>query len=157
MESFQSTMPTKEDWTTVDGRGPKILFWYSYKSEVLHLVSDKKSMSNTRSSKDERQLVPGCFLCNLTAETNNHLFLHWNVFLNITIMNWTMQEHTSDLLSCWIRRGGSKSQKRLWKLNYHVYGGQSGEREMKDVLKIGPIPSTKLNGIVICKVSLLWC
>ncbi|WMV52984.1 hypothetical protein MTR67_046369 [Solanum verrucosum] len=31
-------------------------------------------------------------------------------------MNWTMPEHTSDLLSCWIRRGGSKSQKRWWKL-----------------------------------------
>ncbi|KAG5574498.1 hypothetical protein H5410_054632 [Solanum commersonii] len=31
-------------------------------------------------------------------------------------MNWTMPEHTSDLLSCWISRGGSKSQKRWWKL-----------------------------------------
>ncbi|WMV10573.1 hypothetical protein MTR67_003958 [Solanum verrucosum] len=80
------------------------------------LVIDKKSMSNTRSSKEERQLVSGCFECNLTVETNNHHFLHWNLFLNITSMNWTMQEHTSDLLSCWIRRGGSKSQKRLWKL-----------------------------------------
>ncbi|KAG5619649.1 hypothetical protein H5410_004867 [Solanum commersonii] len=46
-------------------------------------------------------------------ETNNHIFLHckftaqiWNLFLNITSMNWTMPEHTSDLLSYWIRRGG---------------------------------------------------
>jgi len=29
-----------------------------------------------------------------------------------------------------------------------VYGGQSGKKEMEDVLKIDPIPSTKLNGIV---------
>ncbi|WMV24199.1 hypothetical protein MTR67_017584 [Solanum verrucosum] len=57
------------------------------------------------------------------GETNNHLFLHCkftaqirNLFLNITSMNRTMPEHTSDLLSCWIRRGGSKSQKRWWKL-----------------------------------------
>ncbi|WMV07056.1 hypothetical protein MTR67_000441 [Solanum verrucosum] len=27
-----------------------------------------------------------------------------------------MPEHTADLLSCWIRRGGSKSQKKWWKM-----------------------------------------
>jgi len=26
-----------------------------------------------------------------------------------------MPEHTADLLSCWIRRGGSKSQKKWWR------------------------------------------
>lgn len=30
-----------------------------------------------------------------------------------------MPEHTADLLSCWIRRGGSKSQKRWWKIIPH--------------------------------------
>ncbi|KAG5598397.1 hypothetical protein H5410_029767 [Solanum commersonii] len=30
--------------------------------------------------------------------------------------SWTMPEYTVDLLSCWIRRGGSKSQKRWWKI-----------------------------------------
>ena len=27
-----------------------------------------------------------------------------------------MPEHTSDLLSCWIRRGGSKTQNRWWRI-----------------------------------------
>ncbi|WMV44216.1 hypothetical protein MTR67_037601 [Solanum verrucosum] len=69
------------------------------------------------------QLVPRCFLFMVTEETNKHLFLHckytaqlWNLFLNITGYSWAMPEHTTDLLSCWIRRGGSKSQKRWWRL-----------------------------------------
>ncbi|KAG5622018.1 hypothetical protein H5410_007236 [Solanum commersonii] len=27
-----------------------------------------------------------------------------------------MPEHTADLMSCWIRRGGSKSQKKWWRI-----------------------------------------
>ncbi|WMV42602.1 hypothetical protein MTR67_035987 [Solanum verrucosum] len=27
-----------------------------------------------------------------------------------------MPEHTADLLSCWIRRGASKSQKKWWRI-----------------------------------------
>ncbi|WMV41939.1 hypothetical protein MTR67_035324 [Solanum verrucosum] len=30
-----------------------------------------------------------------------------------------MPKHTADLLSCWIRRDGSKSQKRWWKIIPH--------------------------------------
>ncbi|KAG5631747.1 hypothetical protein H5410_003464 [Solanum commersonii] len=30
-----------------------------------------------------------------------------------------MPEHTADLLSCWIRRGGSKSQKAWWRIIPH--------------------------------------
>uniref|UniRef100_A0A0V0I8W3 Putative ovule protein n=1 Tax=Solanum chacoense TaxID=4108 RepID=A0A0V0I8W3_SOLCH len=41
----------------------------------------------------------------------------WAMFTSIAGINWIMPEHTADLLSCWIRRGGSKSQKRS--------GGQS--------------------------------
>ncbi|WMV54378.1 hypothetical protein MTR67_047763 [Solanum verrucosum] len=38
----------------------------------------------------------------------------WVMFTSIAGINWIMPEHTADLLSCWIRRGGSKSQKRWW-------------------------------------------
>ncbi|WMV41199.1 hypothetical protein MTR67_034584 [Solanum verrucosum] len=30
-----------------------------------------------------------------------------------------MPEHTSDLLSCWIRRGGNKTQKKWWRIIPH--------------------------------------
>ncbi|KAG5569956.1 hypothetical protein H5410_059722 [Solanum commersonii] len=60
---------------------------------------------------------------NLLNETNSHLFLHcrvtgqlWSLFLRLTGNSWTMPEHTADLLSCWIRRGGSKSQKKWWRI-----------------------------------------
>lgn len=39
----------------------------------------------------------------------------WELFLNITSPSWTMLEHISDLLSCWIRRRVAR-QKRWWKL-----------------------------------------
>ncbi|WMV11609.1 hypothetical protein MTR67_004994, partial [Solanum verrucosum] len=68
-------------------------------------------------------IVSRCFLCNETNETNSHLFLHctftaqlWSLFLNITKTSWTMPEHTADLLSCWMKRGGSKSQKKWWRI-----------------------------------------
>ncbi|KAG5583282.1 hypothetical protein H5410_053909 [Solanum commersonii] len=56
---------------------------------------------------------------NKTEETNNHLFLNcrvttqlWNLFLGLTHTEWIMPEHTTDLLSCWISRGGRKSKKK---------------------------------------------
>ena len=140
--------------------------------------------------KKWRPLVPRCTLCNLTGETNGHLFLHckytsqlwelflnisgqtwslpedtgetnghlflhckytsqlWDRFLNIYGQSWSMPEHTSDLLSCWIRRGAAKLKKDCGNWFLHVFGGQSGEKGMIDVLKINPIPFTKSNGIV---------
>ncbi|WMV15374.1 hypothetical protein MTR67_008759 [Solanum verrucosum] len=41
------------------------------------------------------------------------------MFLNFSEVKWTMLEHTPDLLSCWIRRGGSKRQKTWWNLIPH--------------------------------------
>uniref|UniRef100_A0A0V0IIL0 Putative ovule protein n=1 Tax=Solanum chacoense TaxID=4108 RepID=A0A0V0IIL0_SOLCH len=79
------------------------------------LVIRRACLTQEVLQKKGRQLVPRCFLCNITGETNKHLFLHckfttqlWNLFLNITSTSWTMPEHTSDLLSCWIRRGKIK-------------------------------------------------
>lgn len=36
--------------------------------------------------------------------------------LSLTEIKWTMPEHASDLLSCWIGGGGSKSKKKWWRL-----------------------------------------
>lgn len=36
----------------------------------------------------------------------------WALFLSLSQSKWIMLEHTTDLLSCWIRRGGSKSHKK---------------------------------------------
>ncbi|KAH0634712.1 hypothetical protein KY290_035831 [Solanum tuberosum] len=87
------------------------------------LVIKRACLTQEVLQKKKRQLVSRCFLCMVTEETNKHLFLHckytaqlWNLFLNITGYSWAMPEHTSDLLSCWMRRGGSKSQKRWWRL-----------------------------------------
>ncbi|WMV08386.1 hypothetical protein MTR67_001771, partial [Solanum verrucosum] len=87
------------------------------------LVIKRACLTQEVLQKKGMQLVPRCFLCNLTGQTNKHLFLHykfttqiWELFLYITGFSWTMLEHTSDLSSCWIRRGVSKIQKKWWKL-----------------------------------------
>ncbi|WMV56021.1 hypothetical protein MTR67_049406 [Solanum verrucosum] len=61
-------------------------------------------------------IVSRCLLCKEALETNKHLFMHckvtaqvWALFTSIANEYWTMPEHTSDLLSCWIKRGGNKS------------------------------------------------
>ncbi|WMV29123.1 hypothetical protein MTR67_022508 [Solanum verrucosum] len=41
------------------------------------------------------------------------------MFLSLTETKWSMPEHTADLLSCWIRRGGSKTQKKWWRIIPH--------------------------------------
>ncbi|WMV58807.1 hypothetical protein MTR67_052192 [Solanum verrucosum] len=78
------------------------------------LVIKRACLTQEVLQKKKRQLVPRCFLCMVTEETNKHLFLHckytaqlWNLFLNITGYSWAMPEHTSDLLSCWMKRGGN--------------------------------------------------
>jgi len=128
MEFFQSVMHTKEAcrcWL-----GSKYHCNYFWKSDIptkvkcfTGLVIKRACLTQEVLQKKGRQLVPRCFPSNMTGETKKHLFLHckftaqlWNLFINITSMSWTMPEHTSDLLSCWISRGGSKSQKRWWRL-----------------------------------------
>jgi len=101
-------------WTSQAPTKIKCFVWLVAKRAYLtHEVLQRKGV----------QLVPRCFLCNETNETNNHLFLHcrvtgqlWSLFLRLTGNSWTMPEHTADLLSCWIRRGGSKSQKKWWRI-----------------------------------------
>ncbi|KAG5597229.1 hypothetical protein H5410_038461 [Solanum commersonii] len=40
---------------------------------------------------------------------------HSSIWLKPAKVNWSMSEHTANLLSCWIRTGGSKCQKIWWK------------------------------------------
>lgn len=78
-----------------------------------------------------------CLLCNNEAEvTNNHLFLHcritpqiWTLFLSLTDTKWIMAEHTADLTSCWIERGGTKSSKKWWGSNSTLYMVDGIERK----------------------------
>ncbi|KAG5590841.1 hypothetical protein H5410_041355 [Solanum commersonii] len=67
-------------------------------------------------------IISRCLLYKGALETNKHLFMHckvtaqvWAMYTSIANEHWIMPEHTSDLLSCWIKRGGSKSQKRWWR------------------------------------------
>lgn len=118
--------------------GPKHLRNYFWKGDILKkvkcftwLVIKRACLTQEVLQKTGRQLVPRCFLCNLTGETNRHLLVQyiftaqiWNLFLNISSVNWIMPKHTSDLLNCWVRRGGSKSRKRCWRLiSSCIYGG----------------------------------
>ncbi|WMV26638.1 hypothetical protein MTR67_020023 [Solanum verrucosum] len=79
-------------------------------------------MTHDKLQKRGRIIASRCYLCKETLETNNHLFLHckvttqvWALFTNLASLNWIMPEHIADLLSCWVRRGGSKSQRRWWR------------------------------------------
>lgn len=120
---------------------------------LTHEVLKKKGMT----------IVSWCSLCGKTEETNNHLFVHcsftaqiWAIFLNISDTKWTMPEHTADLLSCWIRRGGSKRQKTWWSLIPHciwlAVWIERNNRNFEDIFN--SIHKVKWN----CIVSLFfWC
>ena len=83
-----------------------------------------------------------CLLCKEALETNKHLFMHcevttqiWAMFTAIAGINWIMPEHTADLLSCWIRRGGSKSQKYGGGQSQPASGGPFGRRGTRGSLR----------------------
>lgn len=85
-------------------------------------------------------MVSTCQLCGETDEKNSHLMLHctftaqlWNFTLTDT--NGPCLSTLQICLSCWIRRGGSKSLEEMV--------------EIADVLKMGPIPFVELIGIVL--------
>ncbi|KAG5585385.1 hypothetical protein H5410_045819, partial [Solanum commersonii] len=104
-----------------------------------------------------------CAFAGKTGETSSHLFLHctftaqiWSMFLNFLEVKWTMPEHTADLLSCWIRRGGSKRQKTWWNLIPHciwwTVWKERNSRNFEDISN--SIHKVKWN----CIVSLyFWC
>ncbi|WMV41703.1 hypothetical protein MTR67_035088 [Solanum verrucosum] len=91
---------------------PTHLWNYFWKGDIptkvkcfTWLVIKRACLTQEVLQKKGRQLVPRCFLCNLTSETNSHLFLHcnytaqiWNLFLSISNLNWTMPERTSDVM-----------------------------------------------------------
>ncbi|KAG5601266.1 hypothetical protein H5410_032636 [Solanum commersonii] len=59
--------------------------------------------------RKKRQTTTFFCICKVTVQL-------WSLFFNLTGVAWTMPEHTSDLLSCWIRREGNKTQKRWWRV-----------------------------------------
>ncbi|WMV51891.1 hypothetical protein MTR67_045276 [Solanum verrucosum] len=86
------------------------------------LVARRACLMHEALQKRGINIASRCLLCKEALETNKHLFLHckvttqvWTLFFNLASLNWCMLEHTADLLSCWIRRGGSKSQKKWWR------------------------------------------
>lgn len=83
------------------------------------LVTKRACLTHEVLQKKGRPIVTRCFLCEETSETDSHLFLHcrftamlWSMFFSLIGMAWTMPEHNAYLISCWITRGGSESQKR---------------------------------------------
>ena len=87
------------------------------------LVARRAYLTHEKLQRRGFEIASWCSLCNETNETNSHLFLHckvtaqlWAIFLSRTHTHWTMPEHTADLLSCWVRKGGSKSQKKWWNM-----------------------------------------
>ena len=107
---------------------PKHLWHYHWKGDIPTKVKCftwlviKRDCLTQEVFQKAKQMVSRCFLCNLTSETNSQLFLHcnytaqiWNLF-SISNLNWTMPERTSNVLKSWVRRGGTKSQKRWWRL-----------------------------------------
>ncbi|WMV10976.1 hypothetical protein MTR67_004361 [Solanum verrucosum] len=108
--------------------------------------------------KKGRVVVTRYFLCNGTGETNNHLFLHckfttqlWNLFLSFTKTEWTMREHTADLMSFWMRRGGGKSQKKWRRLIpsciWWTFGRERNQRCFED--KSISLQRLKINCLVL--------
>ena len=66
-------------------------------------------------------MSPEVFFGHEKEETNNHLFLHcrvtiqmWRMVYIISQEPWVMPEHTADLLSCWKKR--EKDTKKWWSI-----------------------------------------
>lgn len=79
------------------------------------LVTKKASLTHERLKRRGMQFASRCFLGNKAEEKNNHLHCKvtsqlWSIIFSLSQTQWSMPEHTADLLSFWIRRGGSKNQ-----------------------------------------------
>ncbi|WMV38706.1 hypothetical protein MTR67_032091 [Solanum verrucosum] len=119
----------KRDLATQPGEiaGPWKQIWKSNTPTKIKcftwLVCRRACLTQERLKKRGFQIVSRCFFCHEKEETNNHLFLHcrvtaqiWYLFQSIIQDPWVVPEHTADLLNCWMRRGGSKTQKKWWNL-----------------------------------------
>ncbi|XP_055800457.1 uncharacterized protein LOC129869915 [Solanum dulcamara] len=136
------TGPWKHVWESMAATKVKCFAWFVIRKACLtHEILQKKGLP----------IVSRCMLCSEARETNNHLFLHckvtsqlWTMFLSLTETKWSMPEHTTDLLSCWIRRGGSKTQKKWWRIIPHCIwwtiwrerNGRSFEDRFNNIQKI---------------------
>ncbi|WMV46344.1 hypothetical protein MTR67_039729, partial [Solanum verrucosum] len=106
----RSTGPWNTIWKSVAPNKVKCFTW---------LVARKACLTHEALQKSGSIIASRCLLCKEALETNKHFFMHckvttqvWAMFTSIAGINLIMPEHTAYLLSCWIRRGGSKNQKR---------------------------------------------
>ncbi|KAG5598887.1 hypothetical protein H5410_030257, partial [Solanum commersonii] len=67
-----------------------------------------------------------------------------------------MPKHTADLLSCWIRRGGSKSQKRWWGGSLHVFDGTVWKEKNARCFEDRVSSLQKIKGNCIANLH-FWC
>lgn len=105
--------PWKAIWKSMAPSRVKCFSWLVVKKACLTLEAVKRR---------KIQIASRFPLCMEAEEINSHLFLHCKVtsqaralFICLAREEWTMPEHTADILSCWIRWGGRKSQKKWWR------------------------------------------
>ena len=119
-------------WKSVASTKVKCFTW---------LVTRRACLTHDKFQKRGRTIASRCYLCKAALETNNHMFLHckvttqvWAIFTNLASLNWIMLKHTIDLLSCWARRRGNKSQGSEGEQYQLEFGGSYGRREIKEFL-----------------------
>lgn len=106
--SCKQSLP-RNVWRTLAPSNIKCFTW---------LVARRACLTHEVLKRKGKVIVPWCSLCGKAEETNKHLFLHcylttqiWATFLSLTETNWTMPDHTTDLLSCWIKDGGARAKR----------------------------------------------
>lgn len=107
----------------------------------IWLVARKKCLTHEAMQERRINIVSRCLLCKEALETNKHLFMHckvtaqpWVLFTTIDNEYWTMPEHTSDLLSCWIKGEAAKVRKDGEQFQ-HVSGGLYGKKGIREFFK----------------------
>lgn len=154
MGSFQLTECTRLYEMAGSFKGPWKAIWKTMAPSKVKcfswLVVKKASLTLEAVKRRKILIASRCHLCKEAEEINSHLFLHckvtsqvWALFIRLAREEQTAPEHTADVLSCWIRRAGSKSQKKWWRTDQHVFGGTYGRRERS--FKADPIPYKRSN------------
>lgn len=79
-------------------------------------------------------------------------------FINLAKVNWSMPEHTADLLRCWIERGGSKSRKSKDIVENSIYLHLVEHLEGKNerIFESKECTIQKIKGKVITSLC-FWC
>lgn len=105
--------PRKQVWRSLAQTKVKYFSW---------LVVRRACLTHEVLQKRKFHIASRCFLC-CEKRDKQPLFLHCkftaqlqSLVFNKARMKWLMPEHTADLLSCWTRRGDTKSQRKWWSI-----------------------------------------